>query len=130
LPFWLLCRFWPWPGLLLGDPNAPVSSPRGSWVLMSLHVRLHNVADLSDPGQQRLISTNEQELTGVWANNPAAAPTQKLGAALHAIPDLEGFIFPSSKEGSRNLAIFMEKLDKRSVINFNNELDRITENLI
>jgi len=27
-------------GALLGDPNAPISNPRGSWVLMSLHVRL------------------------------------------------------------------------------------------
>lgn len=25
-------------GALLGDPNAPLSSPRGSWVLMSLQV--------------------------------------------------------------------------------------------
>lgn len=99
-------------------------------MLMSLHVRLHHVADLCDPAQQKLISTNDQELTGVWANNPAAAPTQTLGAALHAIPDFEGFVFPSSKAGSRNLAIFMDKLDKRSVINFNNELDRITENLV
>src|SRR5580700_4066300 len=41
-------------GALLGDPNAPLSSRRGSWALMSLHVRLHNVADLSDPGQQKL----------------------------------------------------------------------------
>jgi len=96
---------------------------------MSLHVRLYNVADLSDPDQQKLISTNDQELTGVWANNPGAAPTQKLGAALHAIPSLEGFIFPSSKAGSCNLAVFMDKLDKRSVIAFDNELDGITEML-
>lgn len=116
-------------GALLGDPTAPLSSPRGSWALMSLHVRLYNVADLSDPDQQKLISTNDQELTGVWANNPGAAPTQKLGAALHAIPSLEGFIFPSSKAGSCNLAVFMDKLDKRSVIAFDNELDGITEML-
>jgi hypothetical protein len=37
---------------LLGDPNAPVSSPRGSWVLMSLQVTLHHVADLCDASQQ------------------------------------------------------------------------------
>jgi hypothetical protein len=97
---------------------------------MSLDVRLYNVADLSDSAQQRLIATNDQELTGSWAASGGKAPTQTLGAALHAIPDVEGFIFPSSKAGSRNLAIFMDKLDKRSLIVFTNELDGITEKLI
>jgi len=118
-------------GALLGDPNAPISSPRGSWVLMSLSVRLHHVANLSVPSQQKLISTNDQELTGVWANNAVstAAPTQKLGAALYAIPKLEGFIYPSSKTGSHNLVIFMDKLDKSSLITFSNELNGRNENL-
>jgi hypothetical protein len=40
-----------------------------------------------------IISNNHQELTGAWANLSGAAPTQQLGAALHAIPALEGFIF-------------------------------------
>lgn len=39
-------------GALLGNPNSPVSSPKGSWVLMSLQVTLHHVADLCDPSQQ------------------------------------------------------------------------------
>jgi RES domain len=117
-------------GALLGDPNAPISSPRGSWALMSLQVRLHHVADLSDPGHQKLIATNDQELTGTWANNSGTAPTQTLGAALSAHPGLEGFVFPSSKSGNRNLAIFMDKLDKRSLITFENELDGKIERLI
>ena len=66
-------------GALLGDPNDPISSPKGSWLLMSVHVRLHHIVDLSEPAQQRLISTNDQELTGVWANTPGGAPTQILG---------------------------------------------------
>jgi hypothetical protein len=110
-------------GALLGDPDAPISIPRGSWALLSIHVKLYNVIDLSDHAQQRLISTNDQELTGVWVNYPGTAPTQKLGAALCAIPEVEAFIFPSSKTGSRNLAIFPDKLDKRSSIVFHNELD-------
>jgi hypothetical protein len=117
-------------GALLGDPTAPISSPRGSWALMSLYVRLYNVADLSDPGQQKLVATNDQELTGTWVNNSGTAPTQTLGAALSAHAGLEGFVFPSSKSGSRNLAIFMDKLDKRSLITFENELDGKTERLI
>jgi hypothetical protein len=46
-------------GALLGDPNAPLSSPKGSWVLMSLQVTLYHVADLCDASQQKLISTND-----------------------------------------------------------------------
>jgi hypothetical protein len=117
-------------GALLGDPNSPLSSPKGSWALMSLHVRLYNVADLTDPRQQKLIATNEQELTGVWVNYPGVAPTQQLGAALYAIPQVEGFLFPSSRVGSRNLAIFMDKLDPRSSIIFHNEVDGCNEQLV
>ena len=117
-------------GALLGDPNAPISRPKGSWALMSLHVRLYNVADLSEPGEQKLIATNDQELTGTWANSSGTAPTQALGVALSAHPGLEGFVFPSSKSGSRNLAIFMDKLDKRSLITFENELDGKVERLV
>jgi hypothetical protein len=97
---------------------------------MSLHVRLHSVADLCDADQQKLISTTSHELTGSWVNDPAASPTQLLGAALHARPDVEGILFPSSKAGSRNVEIFMDKLNKRSIITFENELDRVKESLI
>jgi hypothetical protein len=117
-------------GALLGDPNEPISSPKGSWLLMSVNVRLHQVVDLSEPAQHKLISTNDQELTGAWANTPGRAPTQDLGAALYALTDLEGFVFPSSKAGSRNLAIFMDKLDVRSSITFQNELYGRTECII
>ena len=117
-------------GALLGNPNAPLSSPKGSWVLMSLQITLYHVADLCDTTQQRLISTNDQELTGAWANSSGAAPTQQLGAALYALPSLEGFVFPSSKVGSRNLAIFPDKLDARSSIVFQNELDLKREQFI
>ena len=117
-------------GALLGDPNAPLSSPKGSWVLMSLQVTLYHVADLCDAGQQKLISTNDQELTGLWANSSGAAPTQQLGEVLHAVPSLEGFVFPSSKLGSRNLAIFPDKLDTRSSIMFQNDLDLKTERFV
>jgi len=116
-------------GALLGNPNAPLSSPKSSWALMSLKVRLHRVADLCDPNQQRLIATNDQELTGVCVNSLGRAPTQELGAALHAIPHLEGFVYPSAKGGSRCLAIFMDKLHKRSVIEFHNELTNSPERL-
>jgi RES domain len=87
-------------GALLGNPNAPLSSPKGTWVLMSLQVTLYHVADLCDPTQQKLIATNDQELTGAWANSSGAAPTQQLGAALHAVPLLEGSSFRPPKWGA------------------------------
>ena len=114
----------------LGRSRAPISSPRGSWALMSLKVRFHHVADLTDPDEQRLIATNDKELTGDWVNDPGTAPTQQLGAALHAVPDLEGFVYPSSKAGSRCLAIFMDKLHGKSLIEFHNELTGKTERLV
>jgi hypothetical protein len=116
-------------GALLGDPNAPISSPKGSWILMSLYVRLYNVADLCEHAEQRKISTNHQELTGAWANDTGTAPTQELGTALHATGSLEAFTFPSSKLGSRNLAVFPDKMDSRSSIMFYNELDGTYEQL-
>jgi RES domain len=102
----------------------------GSWVLMSLHVRLYNVVDLCDAAEQKKISTNHQELTGAWVNYAGGAPTQVLGASLHARPSLEAIIFPSSKSGSRNLVIFPDKLDARSSIAFKNDMDGTLERLI
>jgi hypothetical protein len=116
-------------GALLGDPNQPVSNPKGSWVLMSLRVQLHRVADLTDVAQQRLIATNDQELTGVWGDSAGTAPTQRLGAALFAVPELEAFLFPSAKAGSLNLAVFMDKLSPDSTVTFQNELSKRVEAL-
>ena len=115
-------------GALLGSPNSPTSNPKGSWIILSLGVRLDYVVDLCDPVQQRIISTNDQELTGVWANASSATPTQKLGAALSTTPNLEGVIVPSSKPGGGpNLVIFPDKLGRRSSILFHNELSAKNE---
>jgi hypothetical protein len=93
-------------------------------------VQLHHIADISKPAQWKIISTNHQELTGSWINSPRPVPTHQLGAALHAVPDLEGFLYPSAKSNNRNLAIFMDKLTKRSSISFFNEVTNISESLI
>jgi len=117
-------------GVLLGDPDDPISNPKGAWALMSIQVTLHHIADISDPAQQKIISTNHQELTGSWINSPRPVPTHRLGAALHAVPDLEGFLYPSAKSNNRNLAVFMDKLTKRSSISFLNELINKSELLV
>jgi hypothetical protein len=117
-------------GALVGDPDDPISNPRGSWVLMSIHVPLHHIADISGPAQQKIISTNHQELTGSWLNSPKPVPTHQLGAALHAVPFLEGFMYPSAKSNNRNLAIFMDKLAKRSSISFLDEFTNKSESIV
>jgi hypothetical protein len=70
-----------------------------------------------------LLRTNVQELTGDWqgyglrsaktsvAGPSGTSPTQKLGAALFASPDLEGFMATSARVPySRSLVVFPEKL--------------------
>lgn len=117
-------------GALLGLPTSPVSNPSGTWLLMMLELRLHHVADLCDPGQQKRIATNTQELTGIWANSSDPTPTQRLGQALFDVPALEAAIYPSSKpSGGRNLIVFPDKLGSRSRIEFRNEISGKTERL-
>src|SRR5205807_5001686 len=65
-------------GGMLGDPNAPVSDPRGSWAILSIDIVLDQVVDLTDRSQQRILRTNESELTGNWLNHPDFSPTQEL----------------------------------------------------
>lgn len=63
-------------------------------------------------------------------NGSGIAPTQVLGAALHQVKKLQGFLFPSSKPSSgRNLAIFPEKLTSRCRVTFRNDLDDIVETI-
>jgi hypothetical protein len=108
---------------LLGSAESPIPDPKGSFVIMSLELRLSHVVDLCDEHEQRLLGTNRQELTGNWANHNGIAPTQKLGAALYDVEELEGVIFPSSLTEGRNLLVFPDKLGSFSSIHFLNEID-------
>ena len=116
-------------GALLGDPNAPVSNPKGSWAILSLSVVLDQVVDLTDSTQQRIIRTNQSELTGNWVNYAGVSPTQHLGEALYHLPGLVGFIFGSSKVPANCLAIFPDKLSARSSVTFDNEMTGRTERM-
>jgi hypothetical protein len=107
---------------LLGDPQAPIANPKGSWAILSLQVVLDQIVDLSLPHQQRIIATNHAELTGNWSNDPGVAPTQALGQSLYNLPGLEGFIYPSSLVNGLCLGIFPDKLGPRSSITFLNEI--------
>jgi hypothetical protein len=100
-------------GALNGSPLIPggvVANPARSWLMINAQVQLTRVADLTAvPGSHSPLSTSAQELTGDWrgygqrsANTSVsapvgAAPTQELGAALHASESFEGFLAVSAK---------------------------------
>jgi hypothetical protein len=115
---------------LFSNPQNPISNPKICYAILNLRIILQRVADFSDPAQLRIIGTTSQELTGNWLNHQTGpAPTQQLGAALDALPDLEGFVAPSSKGGSRNLVVFPDNLQHGSEIAFHNPMSKRIERL-
>lgn len=116
-------------GALLGNPSSPVANPKGSWAIMSFKIILNNIVDLTDTTSQRTIHTNYAELTGNWSNFPGVAPTQELGHELFKLPDLEGFLYDSSKAQAKCLALFPTKLGPGSTVTFFNEMTSKTERL-
>jgi hypothetical protein len=117
---------------LLGDPAGypgvvPVSL--NSWAVINVKVTLSRVADLTDPAETNQLNTTAQELTGDWRGYQqrqvlgsvgapiGIAPTQQLGAALAAIPDLEGFRTLSAKLPCyRVLVVLPDNLDPNSSV--------------
>jgi hypothetical protein len=55
-----------------------------------ISVVLDQVVDLTESTQQRIIRTNQSELTGNWVNYAGVSPTQQLGEALYHLPGLVG----------------------------------------
>lgn len=121
---------------LLGSPlsaGGVVPHPRRAWTLLNVTVNLPRIVDLTDPASQSSLATTAQELTGDWRGyglrGPGAsvsgpvgvAPTQELGAALYAVPDLEGFITLSAKLPDQMvLVVFPQKLAPGSTVQFIN----------
>lgn len=121
---------------LLGSPTTPggvVPHPRSTWAVLNVKVNLRNVIDLSNPASQNALDITAQELTGDWlgyrlrnqgttiTGPTGTAPTQELGAALHGIPDLEGFKSLSAKAPYHQiLAIFPQKLRSDSEVSWLN----------
>ncbi|MBA3712059.1 MAG: RES family NAD+ phosphorylase [Pyrinomonadaceae bacterium] len=119
---------------LLGSPlsaGGVVPHPRRAWTIINITVNLHRVVDLTDIVSQSSLSTTAQELTGDWRGYglrgssasirapTGAAPTQDLGAALYAVPDLEGFITLSAKlPDQMALVVFPQKLGAGSTVRF------------
>ena len=119
---------------LLGSPTPPgglIPHPQRAWTVLNVDVQLQAVADLTQESQQQVLETTAQELTGDWRGyqqrSPATsvsqpvgvAPTQALGAALFAVPGLEGFRTLSAKLSyCSNLVIFPQKLQPGSQVIF------------
>lgn len=112
-------------------PGGYQPAPKQPYSILPVQVFLQRVVDLTDEGQQHEISTSAQELTGDWKGyrqrkpdtsitGPIGdAPTQRLGEALFAVPNLEAFQTVSAKAAvCRNLVIFPEKLLKGSSFSF------------
>jgi hypothetical protein len=104
-------------------PGGSLAVPTAAYHVATVTVNLHNIVDLTSPAKQRRLRTNAQELTGDWegyhlrgpltpiANPVGPAPTQDLGAALHGVPGLEGFVTYSAKVPyHRALIVFPMKL--------------------
>jgi hypothetical protein len=83
-------------------------------------VRLQSVIDLTQDTEQAKIDATALELTGVRTGQPAPgrpAPTQELGAALFAEPDIEGFCTLSAQVPYfQVLVVFPEKLQSGSLL--------------
>jgi hypothetical protein len=118
-------------GALFGSlaPGATVSNPHVAVATLNVNVVLHDVADLTELYEQSIFDTDVQELTGDWRGFKSrgrftsvkvptgTAPTQELGAALYAVPDLEGFQTVSAKVScNRILVVFPDKLHAGSSI--------------
>jgi RES domain-containing protein len=111
---------------LFGSPRTPgglVSHPKRSATILNVTVTLNNLTDLTNLREQLIFDTNAQELTGDWRGfklrststsvtvPTGTAPTQELGAALYAVPALEGFLTISAKLPDQMiLVVFPDKL--------------------
>ena len=110
-------------------PGGLVPNPKIAVAILNVNISLHEVADLTDLHEQSIFDTNAQELTGDWRGfrlrSPSTsvplptgtAPTQELGAALYAVPGLEGFLTISAKLSYQRIwVVFPDKLHPTSLI--------------
>lgn len=115
---------------LLGSPlpgQAFQPNPASpSWLIIPVQVTLGTVVDLCTPSTRKAVRTSVQELTGDWRayvlRNPSPAlsapywsviPTQRLGAALHGVAGIQGFLSYSARVPTKRiLCIFPAQLPK------------------
>jgi hypothetical protein len=75
---------------------------------------------LTREAEQDTLATNAQEHTGAWTGHPLPArpvPTQELGVALYAEPDVEGVVTMSAQVPYfQILVVFPEKLQAGGLV--------------
>jgi hypothetical protein len=114
---------------LLGSPwSGVVPNPRSAWTILNMKVSLSRIVDLTDAGEQAILDTSAQELTGDWRGYQSRgmsssvplptglAPTQELGGTLFSAGDVEGFITLSARLPDQMiLAVFPQRMGPRSI---------------
>jgi RES domain-containing protein len=89
-------------------------------ILLSVEYTLGAVADLTDEVIQADLATNSEELCAPWRPLNAQgrlAPTQELGAAIHATARIEALKVPSARDRTaHNLVIFPDRLMAGSLV--------------
>lgn len=106
---------------LFGPPEHSIINPHNTkYLAIDVDVCLQSVADLSQPSEQSILGLSAQEITGSWQPyEPGEAPTQRLGAALFATKNLEGFLTLSARvPRCKTLIVFPEKLQAGSELVF------------
>jgi RES domain-containing protein len=81
-----------------------------SKILLSVSYDLRNILDLTDPKNQKILRTNEQELTGVWRMGQSP-PTQRLGRIAYETCRISALKVPSARcPGAFNFAVFNDRV--------------------
>ena len=83
-------------------------------ILLSVEFSLGAVLDLTEPTTQATLDTNDHELCSAWRPLNARgsqSPTQKLGATIYAMCQIEALKAPSAREQSAfNLVVYPDRL--------------------
>jgi RES domain-containing protein len=87
-------------------------------VMIGVRFSLRRVLDLGDASVQKRLGTSTSELASRWKLVPDA-PTQRLGAAVHASRAFDGIAYPSVRNpGGVCLVVFPDVLSAGSSIEF------------
>ncbi len=91
-------------------PAGPLSVPTPPCTLFAVNGVVSRVLDLTDAATLAALGTNEQEMTGAWAQ-VANAPTQVLAQAAYDSGLVAGIQYGSAKHhGKKNVVVIPERL--------------------
>jgi hypothetical protein len=120
-------------GAVYGPTDRPIADPlRSKMLIIDVDARLSSIVDLTNPRHHKSLGTSVQELTGDWrVSYPLAdAPTQRLGSALFATENVEGFLTISAKmPRCKTLVIFPQRLHEGSELVFTDTITRKTHRI-